>query len=282
MLVYLNGQFVSDDAATISVLDRGFIFGDGVYEVWRVVRGKLFEEARHLRRLQRGLGELRIAPPALVRSDELARVAARLLAENGLQQGEATLYVEITRGTAPRAHAFPPEGTAPTVFAMAKALTLPHEARAAGASVITTPDLRWLRCDIKTVQLLPNVMAKQQAVERGALEAVFIRDGIVTEGSHTNVFGVLDGELRTHPQDQFVLPGVTRDVVLEVAAACGIPIRQEAMRETDLERVTELFLSGTTTDVMPVVRVDDRVIGAGKPGPVARRLYDGLRERLDA
>jgi len=282
MLVYLNGQFVQDDAATVSVLDRGFIFGDGVYEVWRVVRGKLFESARHLRRLQHGLGELRISPPPLADANELARVAKRLLAENDLEQGEATLYVEITRGTAPRAHAFPPAGTAPTVFAMAKSLTLPHDVRATGATVITTPDVRWLRCDIKTVQLLPNVMAKQQAAEHGALEAVFIRDGVVTEGSHTNVFGVLDGELRTHPQNQFVLPGVTRDVVLEVAAACGVPVRQEAMHEKDLDRVTELFLSGTTTDVMPVVRINDRAVGDGKPGPVARRLYEGLRERLNA
>lgn len=282
MLVYLNGQFVQDDAATISVLDRGFIFGDGVYEVWRVVRGKLFEGGRHLRRLQRGLGELRISAPPLADAKELERVAQRLLAENDLERGEATLYVEITRGTAPRAHAFPPAGTAPTVFAMAKSLALPHDVRATGATVITTPDVRWLRCDIKTVQLLPNVMAKQQAAEHGALEAVFIRDGVVTEGSHTNVFGVLDGELRTHPQNQFVLPGVTRDVVLEVAAACGVPVRQEAMREKDLERVTELFLSGTTTDVMPVVRINHRVVGDGKPGPVARRLYEGLRERLNA
>jgi len=282
MLVYLNGNYVQDGAATISVLDRGFIFGDGVYEVWRVVRGKLFEGERHLRRLQRGLGELRITPPALADADELPKIARRLLTENGLLEGEATLYVEITRGTAPRSHAFPPANTAPTVFAMAKPLTLHHEVRAAGAKVITTPDVRWLRCDIKTVQLLPNVMAQQQAVEHDALEAVFIRDGVVTEGSHTNVFGVIDGELRTHPQNHFVLPGVTRDVVLEVAAACGIPVRQEAMREQDLERLSELFLSGTTTDVMPVVRIDDRPVGNGKPGPIAQRLYDGLRKRLDA
>jgi D-alanine transaminase len=282
MLVYLNGQFMRDEAATISVLDRGFIFGDGVYEVWRVVRGRLFESDRHLRRLQHGLSELRITPPPLANADELARIAKRLLGENQLEQGEATLYVEITRGAAPRAHAFPPAATAPTVFAMAKPLTLPHDVRATGAKAITAPDVRWLRCDIKTVQLLPNVMAKQQAVERGALEAIFIRDGVVTEGSHTNVFGVLDGELRTHPQNQFVLPGVTRDVVLEVAAACGIKVKHEPMREKDLDRVTELFLSGTTTDVMPVVKLDDRTIGTGAPGPIARRLYDGLRERLDA
>jgi len=282
MLVYLNGNFVSDEAATISVLDRGFIFGDGVYEVWRVVRGRLFESERHLRRLQHGLGELRITQPEIADAKQLSRIAERLLSENGLQQGDATLYVEITRGTAPRAHAFPPADTAPTVFAMAKSFTLPHDVRAAGAQVITTPDVRWLRCDIKTVQLLPNVMAKQKAVEAGALEAVFIRDGIVTEGSHTNVFGVIDGEVRTHPQNQFVLPGVTRDVVLEVAAASGVRVREEAMRAADLERATELFLTGTTTDVMPIVRIDGRVVGSGTPGPIARRLYEGLRERLEA
>jgi D-alanine transaminase len=282
MLVYLNGQFVPDKAATISVLDRGFIFGDGVYEVWRVVRGRLFESQRHLRRLQRGLNDVRITTPPLADADEVARVADRLLRENDLLGGEATLYVEITRGTAPRSHAFPPEGTAPTVFAMAKAFAPPSEEHSKGIHAITTPDVRWMRCNIKTVQLLPNVLAQQKAVEQGAAEAVLIRDGVVTEGSHSNVFGVLDGELRTHVQDDFVLPGITREVVLEIARAGGIPVREEALRATDLERVSELFLTGTTTDVMPIIQVDSRPIGSGRPGPIAQQLYAGLRERLDA
>jgi D-alanine transaminase len=126
------------------------------------------------------------------------------------------------------------------------------------------------------------VLAQQAAVEQGASEAVLVRDGVITEGSHTNVFGVLDGELRTHPENNFVLPGVTRDVVIEVARARGIPVREEALREADLQRVSELFLTGTTTDVMPIVQVDGRAVGDGKPGPIARQLYAGLRERLDA
>lgn len=282
MLVYLNGRFVPDSAATISVLDRGFIFGDGVYEVWRVVRGRLFESHRHLRRLHHGLGELRIARPALADAAELSKVAERLLRENDLLGGDATLYVEITRGTAPRTHAFPPEGTPPTVFAMAKAFTVPHEERRVGVSVISTPDVRWMRCNIKTVQLLPNVMAQQKAVEQGAAEAVLVRDGIITEGSHTNVFGVLDGEVRTHQADNFVLPGVTRDVVIELAREEGIPVREEPLAARDVERVSELFLTGTTTDVMPIVKIDGRTIGGGKPGPIAQRLYTALRARLDA
>ena len=213
MTVYRNGQYLSADHAKISVLDRGFIFGDGVYEVWRVVEGKLFEHARHDKRLRRGLKALELNVPSR-EVDGLANVAARLLDENDLTRGEGTFYVEITRGAAPRAHAYPAAGTAATVFAMVSKFEVPHAVRDAGTKAITQPDVRWLRCDLKTVQLLPNVMAKQQAQLAGALEAIFVRDGVVTEGTHTSVLGVKDGELRTHPLSPLILPSVTREVVL--------------------------------------------------------------------
>jgi D-alanine transaminase len=266
----------------IPVEDRGFIFGDGVYEVWRVIGGRLFETERHLARLKFGLRELRIAEPDLTDADVLCGIADRLLTESGLLDGEATLYVEITRGAAPRTHNFPPAGTKPTVFATVNRFTPPEELRARGAAAITMPDIRWLRCDIKTVQLLPNVLAKQAAVEAGATEAWLIRDGVVTEGSHANVLGVLDGAIRTHPTNNLILPGITRSVVLELARAAGIPVVEEAFGERDIANLEEAFLAGTTTDVMPIVRVDDRVIGDGAPGPITRRLHTAFRAHLDA
>jgi D-alanine transaminase len=281
MTVYLNGQYLPGENARISVLDRGFIFGDGVYEVWRVVDGKLFEHQRHDRRLRRGLKALEIVVPDRD-VDALAGVADRLLRDNDLTSGEGTFYVEITRGAAPRSHAYPPAGTKPTLFAMVTRFEVPHATRAAGAKAITQPDVRWLHCDIKTVQLLPNVMAKQKAQSSGALEAIFVRDGIVTEGTHTSVLGVKSGELRTHPLSPLILPSVTRELVLEIAREQGIPVREDAFSAKELFELDELFVSGTTTDVTPIVDVDGNRIGSGKPGPISRALYTGLQSRLYA
>jgi D-alanine transaminase len=280
--VYLNGSYLPSERASLSALDRGFVFGDGVYEVWRVVNGRLFEAERHRERLERGLRDLRIGPPDGADADGLRAIAERLLRENGLLDGHATFYVEVTRGVAPRAHQFPPAGTRPTVFAFTAALKSLEDMRRVGARAITQPDVRWLRCDIKTVQLLPNVLAKQAAVEAAAFEAIFIRDGIATEGTHSNIFAVLNGELRTHPANNLILPGVTRDVVLELARELRIPAREEPVTAADLRRAEELFFTGTTTDVLPVVRVDDFTVGSGKPGPIAGALYEALVARMEA
>ncbi|MFL5615955.1 MAG: aminotransferase class IV [Gemmatimonadaceae bacterium] len=280
MLVYLNGQFLPAREARVSALDRGLIFGDGVYEVWRVVRGQMFEPARHQARLERGLSELRIARPADGTLERLTAIGERLQAENGLAGGDATLYVEITRGAAPRTHYFPPGDTAPTLLVMLSPFTA-SESRFTGTKVITQPDVRWLRCDLKTIQLLPNVLARQAATQAGASEAIFVRDGVLTEGTHTTVFALIDGELRTHPANQLVLPGVTREVVIELAREAGLRVTERAIGATDLPNVAELFLTGTTTDVTPVVSVDGRPIGSGAPGPVARALLDRLLERMD-
>jgi len=282
MIVYLNGSFLPKEQALVPVEDRGFVFGDGVYEVWRIVNGQLFEADRHLARLTRGLGELRIAPPAESEAARIQEIADRLITENGLADGEGTLYLEITRGVAPRAHHFPPAGTAPTVFAMARPFVPPEELRAKGVTAVTVPDIRWLRCDIKSIQLLPNVMAKQAASERGAFEAILVRDGVVTEGSHANVVGVIGGEIRTHPTNNLILPGITRAVVLELARSVGIPVREEPFLASEISRLDELFIAGTTADVMPIVRVDDQIIGGGVPGPIARRLQRELRAHIDA
>ena len=280
MTVYLNGQYLPIDQAKLSVLDRGFIFGDGVYEVWRLIDGKLFEHKRHDRRLRRGLNSLELPVPDKD-VDALSGVAERLVRDNDLASGEGTFYVEITRGAAPRMHAYPPN-TKPTIFAMVTRFEVPHAVRAAGAKAITQPDIRWLHCDIKTVQLLPNVMAKQKAQVAGALEAIFVRDGMITEGTHTSVLGVKNGELRTHPLSSLILPSVTRELVIEIARAQGLPVREEPFTVQEMFTLDELFVSGTTTDVTPIVEVDGKRIGSAKPGPVARALYAGLQSRLYA
>jgi D-alanine transaminase len=281
MIVYLNGAFVDAADAKISVLDRGFIFGDGVYEVWRVIEGKLFEHGRHDRRLKRGLKTTEITY-----SDKdveaLAGVAARLLKDNDMLRGEGTFYVEITRGAAPRTHAYPPVGTKPSVLAMVSKFEVPHAMREAGAKCITDTDVRWLRCDVKTVQLLPNVMSKQKAAAAGAMEAIYVRDGIVTEGTHTSVLGVVDGTLVTHPLGPLILPSVTREIVLEIAREQGVPVRERPFTKDEMFELDELFVSGTTTDVTPIVEVDGKRIGSGKPGPVSKQLYAGLQARLYA
>lgn len=282
MLCYVNGQFLSRSTASVPVEDRGFIFGDGVYEVWRIVNGRLFEVQRHLDRLNFGLGELRIDAPEIARPDELLAVASRLLRENDLETGEATLYLEVTRGVAPRAHQFPAAGTRPTVFAMTNRFTPPDALRARGAAAITASDIRWLRCDIKTIQLLPNVLAKQSAVERGATEAIMVRDGLVTEGSHANVFGVVDGALRTHPLSNLILPGITRAIVLDLARSLDLRVREDAMTAAELVRADEIFLAGTTTDLMPIVTLDGQPVGSGAPGPLTTRLHREFRAFLDS
>ena len=281
MKVFLNGQYLNAEEAKLSVLDRGFIFGDGVYEVWRVVDGKLFESSRHTRRLKNGLKTVEITVPD-ADVDALGGVASRLLKENDLTSGEGTFYVEITRGAAPRTHAYPPAGTKPTIFAMVSKFEVPHAMREAGAKCITENDVRWLRCDVKTVQLLPNVMAKQKASVAGAMEAIFVRDDVVTEGTHTSLFAVKDGTLRTHPLGPLILPSITRELILEIAREQSVPISEKQFTKAELFAMDEVFVSGTTTDVTPIVDIDGRTIGSGKPGPVSKQLYAGLQARLYA
>lgn len=278
--VYLNGQFLPRSEAKLSVDERGFFFGDGVYEVTRVVHGRLFEWPRHAARLARGLRELRIAgAPSM---DELLEIHHRLIEENGVTKGQGTVYLEITRGAAPRTHAFPPAGTPPTVFLSAGPFNPPNEQRAAGVAAVTYPDYRWSRCDLKTVNLLPAVMAKQHAVDLGAFEALFVREAALTEGAHTNVFGVIDGVLRTYPNSNYVLPGVTRDVVVELAHELGIPVSETPIFVHEFARLEECFITGTTSDVMPIVALDGRPVGNGRPGAITMRLYEALAGRLEA
>lgn len=279
--VYLNGEFIPKERALISVDDRGFVFGDGIYEVVRSIKSELIEWYAHAERMSRGLHAIKIAfgPADVAR---LQDVCLRLVRENGLAGGEATIYLQVTRGAAPRSHHFPPAGTPPTVYGAATVFTVPKESRQNGVNGITFPDYRWTRCDLKTVNLLGPVLARQAAAESGAYEAILLRDGVMTEGAATNAFAVIDGVLRTHPLSNLILPGITRAVIMEILAELAIPLSEKAASHADLLRASELFVCGTTTDITPIVFLDGVRVGTGQRGAVTARLQDALSARLYA
>ncbi|HET9438761.1 MAG TPA: aminotransferase class IV [Longimicrobiales bacterium] len=275
MLVYLNGEYVEHGNARVSVDDRGFLFADGVYEVARVYDGRIFLMQPHMERMRHGLSQLRIRDEIVA---ELPAIADRLLDENQLRSGDATVYIQVTRGAAPRAHAFPPPETAPTVYVIAK----PFKQHPAGyfedgVAAVTVPDTRWSRCDIKSIALLPNVLANQQAKEQGAFEAIFVRNNVLIEGSHSNLFAVIGGQLLTYELCGYILGGITRKLILDRAPELGLHVHEEPIHMSQLDRVDELFLSGTTTEIMPISRLDNRLIGEGKPGPVTRKLQEAFK-----
>jgi D-alanine transaminase len=279
-IIYLDGEFLPREEARISVDDRGFIFGDGVYEVTRALNGVLFEGEAHLQRLAYGLSGLEIQRGEELSTHNLLEVSHHLLAENELLDGHSTIYLQVTRGVAPRTHQFPVTDTQPTVYLAASRFIPPSVLHEQGATAITHPDLRWRRCDLKTVNLLPNVLAKQQAVKSGATEALLIREGIVTEGSHTNVFAVIGGELCTHPCSADILTGITRRIVLQLAEEAGLTVRDTPVLAQELGRAEELFLSGTTTDVMPITRLNGRAVAYGRPGEITRQLQSAYANRM--
>jgi D-alanine transaminase len=277
--VYWNGEYVARDRAQVSVDDRGFVFGDGIYEGVRVIEGRLFEWHAHAVRMVNGLSGLRIAfGPERVA--ELEAVAGRLVRDNDLGRGEALVYLAVTRGAAPRSHGFPPAGTPPSVFVSATRLARSRERAPDGVRAIAFEDMRWSRCDWKTLNLLGSVLARQAAIEAGAFEAILVRDGLVTEGAATTVFAVIDGAVRTHPLSHRILPGITRTVVLACARDLGLTVREDAMTEAELRHASELFLCGTTTDITPVITLDGSPVATGTPGPITMKLRDAYEARL--
>jgi D-alanine transaminase len=277
MIVYLNGQFLPKEEARISPDDRAFLFADGAYEVVRAYRGHLFRAKEHWDRFDYSLKALRIPPPA---NTDFSAIASELLKRNNLADAEATVYLQVSRGSAPRKHAFP-AGMAPTVYGFVAPFANPVEKWASGVKVITLPDQRWARCDIKSVSLLPNVLANQQAQEAGAHEAVLIRDGYAMEGSLSNFAAVLDGVLHTAPRTNYILPGISRLVALALCSALEIPVKEFSVAEADLKCVSEAMLFGTTNEVMPVVQINDRKVGDGQPGPLTRKLQQAFRNYVE-
>jgi D-alanine transaminase len=279
LIVYLNGRFLPRDKASISPDDRGFLLADGAYEVIRSYGGRLLKASEHFRRLQYSLQELRISTPDI---GSFADAAAELLRRNKLLDQDAVVYAQVTRGVARRTHAFPQETTPPTVYLTVSPFRPSRRRLEQGVRVILVPDIRWARCDIKSIALLPNVLANQQAKESGAHEAVFVRDGVVTEGSHTNFCGVFDGTLVTHPPTHHILAGITRGTVLGLCADLDIPVRETPIQEQELNAASELLILGTTTEITPVVQVDGWQVGNGRLGPITTRLQRAFRELVSA
>jgi len=268
-IVYLNGEFMPLEDARIPVLDRGFIFGDGVYEVVPVYSRHPFRLAEHLRRLQHSLDGIRLLNP--LSDDEWTKLIHDIVARNS--GDDQAVYWQVTRGAAKRAHEFP-LSVKPTVFMMSNAMTTPpREQVENGVPCITMSDFRWLKCDIKSVSLLGNCLAKQLAVDADALEVVMFRDGYLTEASASNVFVVRDGVLLTPPKNHLVLPGITYDVVIELAEANGIPFEAREVHETELRAAQEVWVTSSTKEVLAVTSLDGRAVGDGKPGPVFRRMH---------
>lgn len=272
--VFLNGEFLAAENAQVSVLDRGFLLGDGVYEVIPVYNALPFRLKEHLQRLQRSLNGVRMANPYT--DDKWADIIAQLVKQNG--DGNQAVYLQVTRGVAPRDHVFP-EGVEPTAFVMTNPIKpLPEWFKKDGIKAITVKDIRWAQCDIKAITLLPNSLLRQQAQDAGAQEALLIRDGYMTEGSASNSYAVIDGVIFTAPKDEKVLPGITRDLVLELADAAGIPYREEAVTAEQLKSAEEIWISSSTRELLPVTMVDGQPVGSGKPGPFWQQL-DALYQR---
>jgi D-alanine transaminase len=270
MNLYLNGEYLPLEQGRISVEDRGFQFGDGVYEVIRVYRGKPFRLGKHLARLEQSVKGIEMPlPEPLVKIEEVCRTVIQ-----GLE--EAQIYLQVTRGSAPRLHAFPPD-IRPTFVAYARPVTRPPEDRV--YTLKSVVDDRWGRCNLKTVCLLPNVLGRQKAADAGCDEGLFVRpDNTVTEGTASNAFFVRDGALFTHPADNRILNGVTREAVLEIARQKGVRVRHQAVTLAEAAASEEVFITGTVTEIGPVVALDGKPIGSGKPGPVTRKLRAAYRE----
>lgn len=271
MSAYLNGRFLPLADAKVSVLDRGFVFGDGVYELIPVYSKKPFRLDEHLRRLQGSLDGIRLANPheAKVWRELILRLVE-------LQDfADQSVYIQVTRGVAPRDHAFP-RGVPPTVFMFSQPLVTSTPAqKAAGVCAVSAVDNRWLRCNIKAISLLANILLRQQAVDADCAETVMLRDGFLTEGAASNIFVVKDGVLRAPPPSSLMLTGVTYDVVLELAAAHGIPHEVRAISEAEMRSADELWMTSSTKEIMAIVKLDGVPVGAGVPGSLAQRM-DGL------
>ena len=298
MTVYFNNSFVPDsdqhslpveetyfldkDAVRIAPDDRGFTFGDGIYEVLKAYSGKIFAEQMHLSRLANSLAAIRIPD---FDNASLIPIMQSLLERNNLDQSDAKIYIQITRGDAPRDHAFPKMGLPLTVFISAGPVKRKSSLIESGVKAILTDDIRWSRCDIKQIGLLAGVLANQEAKEASAYETLFERDGFITEGTHTNFCALIDGVLHTHPANNYILPGVTRAVVIDICSELNIPVVEEPIAATDLQQTIsdgadiECMVLGTITEIMPIIQINDLLIGNRKPGKLTRKIISNFQER---
>ena len=275
-VAFINGTFVPMAEAKVSIEDRGFQFGDGVYEVIRTYRGRPFELEAHLARLDRSATALDLKQP--YSHDDWTRHILE-----GIRRAaypEAKIYVQITRGVAPRDHAYSDDATPTVVMTVREFHPLDRSVQVAGVEAITTEDIRWGRCDIKSVNLLANVLARQQVKQAQVFEAILVNEGLVTEGAVSNVMVVQGGTVVTAPQGPRILSGITRTVVLDLARSEGLPVQERFVSQADLYEADEVFLTGTTVEVLAVIRVDGKIIGDGRPGLIAQRLAARFTSRV--
>lgn len=265
--VYLNGEFLPLSEAKVSVLDRGFLFGDGIYEVIPVYGGRLFRLPHHLQRLDESLAAIQLANP--LGHPQWQALLEQLVVRNG--GGDQSLYLQLTRGVATRDHRFP-AGVPPTVFAMSTPLDAHPATPTTGISAITVEDIRWQLCNIKAITLLPNILLRQQAVEAGAEEAIMLRDGEVTEGTASNIFLVRDGVVATPPKGVLLLPGITRDLVVELCRRHAIPCEERPISASELHDADEIWLTSSTREILPITELNQQPVANGLPGPLWLRL----------
>ena len=275
---YLNGKFIKRNELKISPFDRGFQFSDGVYETIRLHNGRLFRLPEHFDRLKNSLTGLKINFSDF---SQLESAIFKLVRINSFSTEHLLVYLQITRGDFfPRQHSFPPPDVKPTVFISVTPFKPKEHELKKGIKVILCDDLRWGRCDIKSTMLLPNILAKQEALEKGSGEAVLVRSGFITEGTHTNFFAVKSGKLYTHPLSNSILNGVTRKVILEICRDNKTPVVENAINASELKSFDECFITGTISEVTPVIQVDDWEVGNGKPGPITMKLQKTLCEMI--
>jgi len=278
-VVYLNGQFLPKDQALISPDDRGFLFGDSVYEVARWYGGYFFDLPGHTGRFRRSMKETN-----MVWEDEakLEEIFEELIERNGLGADCAIVYFQATRGVAPRNHAFPDPPVKPTIYGFARRQNINTLAAERGVAIWLTPDPRWNRCDIKTTALIANVLPYQEAHDQGFAEVCFVRNGFVTEGAHSNIFFVRNEALYTHPENNDILSGITRKNIISVARANDVSVVEEAVATDMIPYMNEAFICNTTGEIVPVTRISDQVIGDGNPGHLTRKLQVLLREFIQS
>jgi len=277
--VYLNGQIVPRDQAVISPDDRGFLFGDSVYEVVRWYGGYFFDMEGHMNRLRRSLNATRILWQDV---DSMPEIAEKLIHENNLGDGCSLVYIQVTRGAAPRNHAFPDPAVLPTVYISVRRQSMDTLLWERGIAIAPTPDPRWNRCDIKSTALLANILPYQDAHDNGFAEVCFIRNGFVTEGAHSNIFFVKGDTVFTHPESNSILSGITRKNVISIAAENGIKLVEEAVAGDMIPYVNEAFITNTSGEVIPVIRIGDQTIGNGTPGDITKKLQRLFREKVMA
>lgn len=276
---YLNGQYLSHDEIKISPDERGFLFADGIYEVVRWYGGFFFDMESHINRLKRSLKEINISWGD---ADNLVSVATELIHRNELGDCCANVYIQITRGAAKRSHCFPVPPVPPTVYATANRHKTDTRNWEKGIGVSLTPDIRWSRCDIKSIALLPNILAYQKSLDEGNQEAIFVRDGMLTEATHSNVFFVRDETVFTHPESGYILSGITRKNIIRLAEKNNIPLKEESITEDMLPYIQEAFIANTSGEITPVIKIGDLLIGDGVPGRVTVRLQNLFRDEVTA